>query len=126
MAAVAKRKEKQSKPIAKVSKKKLAESDGNIWAAGKIKPVSKAQARKDAIYFDRLPGWKLENPNCEYPGCNAQTEHCHHKRGRGKYYLIESTWCPLCAEHHRIVENFPDHAKEIGLSESRLAKYDDE
>lgn len=118
--------QKKFTPIAKVSAKKLTENDGNIWQAGKIKPVSKSQAKKDAIYFSLLPDWKLENDTCCFPGCEAPTDHCHHARGRGKYYLIISTWRPLCEPHHVWAELHPVEAKKLKLSESRLAKYDDE
>lgn len=53
-------------------------------------------------------------------GCCYTSVDVHHKRGRGKYLLDESTWLPVCRGCHNKIETHPNWAKENGYSESRL------
>jgi hypothetical protein len=54
-------------------------------------------------------------------GCTATTTDVHHKAGRvGDNYLKVSTWLAVCRNCHKFIEENPESAKELGLSESRL------
>jgi hypothetical protein len=50
------------------------------------------------------------------------TTDVHHKKGRGKYLLDESTWLPVCREHHDKIHANPAWAFEQGYLERRLTK----
>lgn len=60
--------------------------------------------------------------------CQANLSECtkiatevHHKKGRvGDDYLNITTWLAVCHNCHYWIENHPEKAKELGLSESRL------
>lgn len=62
-----------------------------------------------------------ENPICQYPSCKAESQHLHHAYGKIGEDLFRG-FRALCALHHFEVELNPEHAKEIGLSKSRLNK----
>lgn len=59
----------------------------------------------------------------EHPWCQvceeAPATEVHHKRGRGKHLLDESTWLPVCPECHRAIHASPAWAYEAGYMESR-------
>ena len=95
-----------------------------------IKPVSDKKKVQDVLYsklrkqYLELP----ENSTCrgKLPGvCQGgfqQDLTIHHTRGRGKYYLDQKTWVPLCIKCHEFVELNPEKARDLGLSFSRLEK----
>jgi len=92
-----------------------------------IKPVSDKRKPLDELYsvlrrrFLSEPGRQCcaaKLPGCQ--GCGSENLTIHHKRGRGKYYLDPTTWVQLCFNCHRWVEEHPDEAKELNLSESRV------
>lgn len=90
------------------------------------KPIRHKSAKKeseDLIYKAKRIKFLKENPRCQvYPWLNATD--IHHKRGRGEYYLDESTWIAVSMEAHNEIESDPDWAYEMGYSELRLKKYD--
>lgn len=110
----AKKKEKQRQKQEEHRKKALSKP------RKQINKKSKRKQEEDAIYLSLLPAWKLANPVCAFPYCESETHHCHHSRGRLKYYLAVWTWVPLCSEHHSWVEEHPTAAKKLNLSASRL------
>lgn len=50
------------------------------------------------------------------------TEDLHHSRGRGKYYLAEDTWIPVCRAHHNWIHNNPAAAGKEGWLKPPLIK----
>jgi len=53
-------------------------------------------------------------------GCTGKATDVHHKAGRGENHLNISTWLAVCRSCHRWIEEHPNEAKELGLSQSRL------
>jgi hypothetical protein len=53
-------------------------------------------------------------------GCTGQATDVHHKAGRGINHNKMSTWIAVCRTCHQWIEENPQEAKELGLSESRL------
>ncbi len=49
-----------------------------------------------------------------YEACPVSTD-VHHVKGRGKFYLDESTWMAVSRESHRWIHNHPKEARELGL-----------
>lgn len=91
---------KPKKPIAKFSTKKLNE----------LKEYRKLRDK----YFK-------ENPICQFPGCHSTEISLHHARGRIGANLTDiSTFRSLCLTHHRFVEENPEEAIKLGLSEKRI------
>jgi hypothetical protein len=62
------------------------------------------------------------NPGCQakLQGCQLLSSEVHHKAGRGENHLKISTWLAVCRPCHRWIEENPEEAKELGLSENRL------
>jgi hypothetical protein len=87
-----------------------------------IKQVSNKQAIKNQQYSKERKLFLAENPLCKanLPNCTKIATDVHHKRGRGEFFLKQETWIGLCRTCHNRVEENPDEAKQLGLSESRL------
>jgi hypothetical protein len=93
------------------------------------KPIasrSKKQLKKDSVYY-KLRAIFFKDPKNEFcqarlPGCFGLATDVHHKRGRGKWYLITSTWLAVCRHCHDWIGVNSEAALEMGLSESRLEK----
>ena len=94
----------------------------------KISTVSSKKKAQDILYskmrknFLDIP----ENSTCKakLPGCLGmfkQNLTIHHTKGRGKYYLDDTTWIPLCLSCHEWVETHPEKAREMGLSGSKVS-----
>jgi hypothetical protein len=62
-----------------------------------------------------------------HPQCQCCLEHCqihedripasrdiHHKHGRGRFYLDESTWMAVCRVHHDWIHSHPSQARAKG------------
>lgn len=65
----------------------------------------------------------LKGKVCEYPNCTNKDVELHHAKGRvGALLTDERYFKALCRGHHRLIEEQPSHAKELGLSFSRLDK----
>jgi hypothetical protein len=80
------------------------------------------KASEDLVYSKLRVDYLTRFPVCKaaLPACTTVATDVHHKAGRGKYYLITTTWLPVCRKCHTWIENNPDGAKELGFSESRL------
>ena len=116
-------KKKEFKPIAKVSKKKLKASEGNLWQATQIPKFSSNYAKEVAKYNKRAPEWKKEHPICEYPGCTHKTDDLHHQIGRGIHLLDENFWMALCRMHHNLCKSLSkEELVKLGLIYLRSAK----
>lgn len=79
-----------------------------------IRKVSKALAKKLRIYHARRKMYLEAHPNCEVFTCAAYSVDLHHKHGRGKYLLDESTWMGICRDHHEMVKADPIWARKYG------------
>jgi hypothetical protein len=88
----------------------------------KIPTKSVKKASEDLVYSKLRVDYLTRFPVCKaaLPSCTTVATDVHHKAGRGKYYLITTTWLPVCRKCHTWIENNPDGAKELGFSESRL------
>lgn len=86
-----------------------------------IRPVSKAQARRNRAYKVTADKFRLENPWCH--GCarvfkvpTRPTTEVHHLRGRRGPLLIDVRFLiPLCSTCHRWTHDNPDTARRVGL-----------
>lgn len=97
----------------------------------RVKSISDKRRKQNKIYSERRVIFLNDNPKCQCgrPECIDEVtkqvrnaEDVHHKKGRGKYFLDESTWLPVARVCHTWIETHPVEAKELGLSESRLKK----
>lgn len=87
-----------------------------------INKISPALRRKTIEYNKlRIPFIQL-SPLCraKLPNCTKVTTDIHHMKGRGKYLLDTFTWLPVCRNCHHRIELFPEEAKRLNLSQSRL------
>jgi hypothetical protein len=100
-----------------------------------LRRESPAMAKRRRQYTLQRSVWirKIENQKCAI--CKKEfvdgqrkffdigiTVDVHHMRGRGRYYLDESTWLPTCRHHHAWVTEHHAQAVALGWSHSRLAK----
>lgn len=92
-----------------------------------IKPKSDKQNVLDVLYSKMRKEFlnRPENATCKakFQGCvGAFKENLtvHHTKGRGRYYLDQTTWIPLCISCHEWVERHPKEAREMGLSGSKI------
>src|SRR5690348_10723230 len=83
-----------------------------------IRQYSKKRSKENRKYTALRKQFLSDHPTCEFPGCEREATDVHHERGRGKYFLDQSTWKALCREHHNHVETHPMEAKLLGLSNS--------
>jgi len=75
----------------------------------------------DLAYTKLRKKFMEEKPMCEaaLPGCTGQSTDVHHKKGRGQYHLMVSTWLSVCRHCHTYIEEHPAEAIELGFSEKR-------
>ena len=98
---------------------KLKQEQGDVV---KIKQVSVKKAKEDSVYSKLRIDYLRDHPFCQasLPGiCNTKATDVHHKKGRGKFYLITVTWMAVCRQCHEWIETHPKDAKELGYSEHR-------
>lgn len=88
----------------------------------KIPTKSVKKAGEDQVYSKLRKDYLTMYPVCKakLPGCTSVATDVHHKAGRGKFYLITTTWLPVCRKCHTYIETNPEDAKELGFSENRL------
>lgn len=88
----------------------------------KIKQVSAKKAKQDVVYSKLRKDYLSAHPFCQakLPECTLTATDIHHKKGRGKYYLITTTWMSACRSCHEWIETHPAEAKELGFSETRI------
>lgn len=92
------------------------------------KPISDKRRVEHVLYSKLRKEFlnKPENSFCKgrFPGVclNVTGENLtiHHKKGRGKYYLDQTTWVSLCLACHTYVETHPLEARSLGLSDTKL------
>ena len=93
-----------------------------IDAPKKISPVSKKMRETIDEYSKLRTAFLVIHSFCEAKlvGCSTKATDVHHKAGRGDNHLKISTWLAVCRSCHRWIEEHPEEAKELGLSENRL------
>lgn len=90
-----------------------------------IKPIankSQKQSKLDKLYSQLRKIFLTDNPNCQaaLPCCQGGATDVHHKKGRGKWYLVVKTWMAVCRPCHDWIETHPIEATEMGFRESKL------
>ena len=88
-----------------------------------ISPVSKKKRVEIDKYTLLRDAFITAKPRCEAKlvGCTGISTDVHHKAGRvGENYLKVGTWLSVCRSCHRWIEENPEEAKELNLSQSRL------
>ena len=88
------------------------------------KPMSKKSSKQDkldVLYSVLRENYMKANPFCKakLPGCQINATDVHHKAGRGKFMLDQSTFLAVCRICHNQIEENPVMAKAMGFSESR-------
>lgn len=86
------------------------------------KPVKKVRARTakaNSQYSSLRKAFLETHPRCLILGptgiCGAISTDVHHRKGRGKYMLDESTWIACCNSCHlQKIHHYPAWAKKMG------------
>lgn len=83
---------------------------------------SKKQIILDKSYTQLRKPFMLKYPMCQAAliGCMQSATDVHHKKGRGPYLLVVSTWMSVCRKCHNWIEEHPEEATEMGFRESKL------
>lgn len=77
----------------------------------------------DQLYFLLRLDFLKHRKECEIksPVCTGNATVVHHKRGRGRWYLVVSTWMASCRACNGFVESNDKWARDNGFKESRLS-----
>ncbi len=89
-----------------------------------IKKVSTRQQKLNVAYKVLRGQFMKAHPKCEanLQGCKIKSTECHHVRGRGQYYLDDTTYLALCGPCHKWINEHNEAASEMGFCKSRLGK----
>lgn len=90
----------------------------------RIPRYSKKREQLNKVYDARARLFRKANPQCKIMapgGCTGKTQGVHHRKGRGRYLLDESTWIPACNYCNGYVEAHPAWAVENGFKESKYS-----
>ena len=84
-----------------------------------IPRVSAKRAKKDAEYSKLRERYLSANPLCmvKVSGCMHNATDIHHTyagANRDAFYLVQSTWLPVCRACHNWVHEHPKEARELG------------
>lgn len=95
-----------------------------VYQTKEIKKVSTRMQKLNAAYKILRDLFMKSHPKCEanLPGCKIKSTECHHVRGRGQYYLDDSTYLALCTPCHKWINEHNEAALEMGFCKSRLGK----
>jgi hypothetical protein len=87
-----------------------------------IKQKSKKMQVIDSAYSKLRIKFLEQNPMCQAAlhCCTGSSTDVHHKKGRGEYHLVVSTWLSSCRSCHMYIEEHPKEAIELGLSTLRI------
>ena len=92
----------------------------------RIKQVSDKRQKLLVAYKTLQEVYKKTHKMCEakLPGCTLVGQDVHHMAGKAsdELYIDTTQWLFVCRHCHRIIEENPVMAKELGLSKSRLNK----
>jgi hypothetical protein len=83
--------------------------------ASKIVKLEKEYTQLRKIYLTK-------HPLCmaALPGCQHNATDVHHKKGRGKWYLVVAKWMAVCRKCHIWIEEHPIEATDLGFRESKI------
>lgn len=106
------------KPVKSTWKNRLLKQDK---PRKRIRQKSKRRVRDERVYTAKAAAYLATHPNCEacpilrpeYPV--NPSEHCHHTKRRGKFYLDETTYKAMCFTCHRWIHDNPAKSYELGL-----------
>jgi len=100
---------------------KAKEPSSKPLAKKPINPKSEKMKVLDAAYSKLRRKFMEEKPMCEAKlhCCTGSSTDVHHKKGRGQYHLVVSTWLSVCRSCHSYIEEHPADAIELGLSDTR-------
>ena len=81
--------------------------------------VSSKKKKLDEEYLKLRERFLTERNMCEVkvPGCMMHATDVHHTYSgadRSVYYLIQSTWLPVCRACHNWVHEHPEQSRELG------------
>jgi len=86
-----------------------------------IAKVSDKQKKLNTAYMALRKTYMEQNPKCMFKGCHRPSTECHHVRGRGEKYMLDtSEWMAVCSEHHRHIHDNDKESRELGYLKSRL------
>jgi len=83
-----------------------------------IRHSSARRQKKDAEYSKLRKKYLTENALCKVKvkGCATHATDVHHTRGgseRDVYYLIQSTWLPVCRSCHNWIHANPKESRKL-------------
>jgi hypothetical protein len=86
--------------------------------SSEITRVSAKRAKKDAEYLKLRERYLTENPLCmvKVSGCMHNATDVHHTfagSNREAFYLVQSTWLPVCRNCHDWIHNHPTEARTM-------------
>jgi len=94
-----------------------------------IKQFSDKKTKENALYKILRDAYLKKHPQCEAAIvgiCSRQpSNQVHHRRGRNKYLLDETTFLAVEDNCHHWIETHPEQSYEMGFSELRLKNYED-
>ena len=100
----------------------------NIEKPKSISPVSTKRKVEMDEYTKRRTAFLALNTTCKAKlvGCTGNATDVHHKAGRiSDNYLNMTRWIAVCRSCHKWIEENPEAAKELNLSQSRLNNNND-
>jgi hypothetical protein len=83
-----------------------------------IPRVSAKRKKKDAEYLKLRERYLTDNSLCKVrvDGCSSSATDVHHTYAgsdRDVYYLIQSTWIPVCRNCHNWIHSHPKEARTL-------------
>lgn len=95
-----------------------------IQAYKKVKPINKMsdkEKKRQSAYNALRKVYMSQHDRCMFKDCQRPSTECHHIRGRGKEYMLDtSEWMAVCSEHHRYIHDNDKESRELGYLKSRL------
>lgn len=86
-----------------------------------IRSISTRLAKLRRLYNQRVALFLAKHKWCAvFP--KLRSTQVHHKKGRGRYLLDESTWLPTSTRGHDRIHRNPKWALENGFMERRVGK----
>jgi len=114
---------KQATPIGNY---KITTKSSDIKPVEKRTPINKKsdkQKKIDAAYSVLRKQFMKDHPLCMFKNCISISTECHHIRGRGKDYMLDSReWMAVCKPHHDYIHANDKESRELGYLKSRLGK----
>ena len=94
-------------------------SKANTPTAVPLRAVSQKKKKQDEAYSKLRRRYLEEQSLCKVKvsGCSNIATDIHHTysgNDRAVYYLIQSTWLPVCRQCHNWIHSFPKDARTMG------------